>query len=517
MGGLARFGGVKLASQHAGGGTGPLPPSAGQGILNVDTVSIVGTSRLDQVDDTLYTAFQGTICYVGNNDPVKSSVGDYYSLKFGQNLTPINLEVVNAKHFATTGGQWVRMHIPNDQFLAPGLFWDIDPTNGNDENAGFGASQAAARLRPLKTQAELNRRLTGALNIAPTIEIEGNIPNSDNGGIPNLKTKTRDALPLVFGRLDPVGGTVNPPIFSGAITGYVTAVPATNTPFQMTIASLPVSWTASGLIGLMIQKNDGSKTAYAEADLGAKTARISQPRTSTATSSGVTTNFVVGETVNVYRLFTIPNWPYDENVMFPRAGNLEIQAKRTNGSACQTVLGASGPFVNNCILNGVIWQGGSQGTFGNVQIIGSGSFSGFSQLGLFGLSVLKCLVIFTDSTPLAAEGTVQIDGANASIHTFDRTVISLSGTSALAIFDTTTPAMDHATQGCIWCRIGVAVYGAGNATSLIVVDSGSRCAIPAGATAATAGNQLVLNAVGSAFAAIPVIDIPGQCGVSTPT
>jgi hypothetical protein len=477
-------------------------------LLSVDSVHVIGV-RLDQVVENALK--QGTIAYVGNNNATQASVGDSYELKFGENLTPIDLVVVNALNFGVTGGQWVRMNIPNPQWLAA-PFWDVDPVNGQDENTGWGTTQANARLAPLKTMAEMNRRLAGALNIAPTIEIEGNIPNADDGGIQNLRTKTRDALPLIVGRIDPVGGAINPPVFSGAITGYVTAVPATNTPFQMTIASLPVSWTASGLLGLMIQKDDGTKTAWVLADLGAKTARISEPRTSTSTSSGNATNFVVGETVNVYALFSVPNWPYGEQVLFPRTGNLEIKGLRASGAASQTNLGSSGPTPNNCKLTGIIWQGGNSANFGNVYLGPTSSISGLKQLGVVGLST-KGLLQLSDVSFLTVLGTIHIDGAAAQIITsFGQTFVKAP--ALVSIFDTAGLSLDCSAQGSFW-SVGATVYGSGNSNNLLTVDRGSRCAFPKGATVVTsAGNALVVGGAAYNFSDIPVTDLPNQCGVT---
>jgi hypothetical protein len=500
-------GNAPLVSVGSGGSSGG--GGGGQGVLSVDSVNVIGVKLTQVVENAL---LQGTIAYVGNNNALLASVGAPYELKFGQNLTPVDLVVVNAFNFATTGGQWVRMNIQNPQWLAA-PFWDIDPVNGIDEATGWGVTQAAARLAPLKSQAELNRRLVGAFNIAPTIEIEGNIPNSDDGGLPNLQTKTRDALPLIFGRIDPVGGTVNPPIFSGVITGYVTAVPATNTPFQMTIAGLPVSWTASGLLGLMIQKDNGTKTSWVLADLGAKTARISEPRSSTGTgSAGAATNFVVGETVNVYSLFTIPNWPYGGQVLFPKAGNLEIQGKRANGSSAQTVLGGSGPLISNCKLNNVIWQGGSQATFGNVYCPGPNSISGMSQLALQGL-VTQGILQLSDCSVQSTDGTTSVDGAAARINLSTRTLMVVKTPALVSIFGSADVAIDCSGQGAFW-SVGATVYGAGNSNFIMTVDQGSRCAFPAGTAATSLAHPFSMGTAFFDYADLPVANLTEQCGIS---
>ncbi len=497
--------GLSLEGSGGGGGGGGGP---GEGTLFVDSIAHGGVTLPSIVTGSLQAA---TLAYVGEI----LSVGDWFYLVRGQGLTADNINVVNSGTEA--GAQWVRMNIPNQVWLAHttvAAFWAVDPVGGNDENRGCGATLAAARLVPLKTQAELNRRFSGAVNIAPQIELQGNIPNSDDIGFPNLRTQTRDLIPIVTGRIDPVGGTVNPPVFSGAITGYVTAVPATNTPFQMTIAGLPVSWTASGLIGFMIQKNDGSKTAWALADLGAKTARISEPRTSSTISPGVPTNFVVGETVNVYRLFTVPTWPFGQWGIFQRAGNLEIQGKRVSGAGNQQNIGGSSPTLSNCRINGIIWQGGNQGTLGNVLAVGAvNSLSGFRLMGISGLAVSGGILQLTDTTTQALDGTVQIDGAASRINLASLALLNIKAPCAIAIFDDATFGVDCAVEGSLW-MVGSGIYGAGNTSTLVNIDAGSRCRILAASTAVTTGDQVNLAGAPLAFAAIPQIDVPNQCGVS---
>jgi len=507
LGGEAAAGLSLEGGANSAGGASPVPPGAGT--LSVDSIAHGGIT----LPSILTAGLQaGTFAFVG----AVLSVGDWFYLVRGQGLTADGITVVNSG--SEVGAQWVRANIPSQIWLASATvakFWVIDPVGGNDENRGCGATLAAARLVPLKTQAELNRRFSGAVNIAPTIEIAGNIPNADDIGFPNLVTKTRDVLPLVQGRIDPVGGPVNPPIFSGAITGYVTANPATNTPFQMTIASLPVSWTASGLLGLMVQKADGTKTSHVLADLGAKTARIMQPRTSTGTgAAGVTTDFVVGETVNVYRLFSIPQWPYGQNVLFPKAGNLEIKGLRASGGIAQNNLAGSNPTVSNCKLSGVGWQGGQQGLLGQVLCSGQNSFSGFSELTIQGVAVVGGITIFGgNSAADVLDGTLQVDGATARVDLFDQTLLSVASGGILAVFDCATFAFDMATLSSLWSR-GGGMYGAGNTSTLMSIDAGSRCRMSAASTAATTGAQINLAGAALAFAAIPVIDVPNQCGVS---
>lgn len=177
-----------------------------------------------------------------------------------------------------------------NQSLASRSAWFIDPINGRNTNSGTTLGTA------IQTRSEFARRMWGvSLTQNITVTITSSLLAGD------------DIQPLIFGSVGS-GWAVNyvgvPVVaFTGVITGYVNRNAAANTVAQMTIAGLPVSWTASGLVTHIVEWTDGVGAfirAVVVSDLGARTAWVSPP----LNQLSQTTNFVNGTTVNVY---TMPN------------------------------------------------------------------------------------------------------------------------------------------------------------------------------------------------------------------
>jgi len=215
----------------------------GGSVLQVDSIAVIGSKLVELTENSLLT---GTVCWVGNNTSDQASVHRYYKLTFGEGLVADGIAVVNAKNFVTTGGQWQSLDTVDQGFLQK-LFWSVDPVDGDDENTGWGDTEVEADGHALKTLAELNRRLKGAnYETAPLVHVMNDVPLSDATVLTNVRTKNGAGFPTLIG--------TRTTLFSGTITGYATKNPAGNAGFEVAIAGIPVSWTASGLIGAMIQK-----------------------------------------------------------------------------------------------------------------------------------------------------------------------------------------------------------------------------------------------------------------------
>jgi hypothetical protein len=158
-------------------------------------------------------------------------------------------------------GRWIRLEIPNETWQQQST-WHINETTGDDENKGDTA------LLPVATYAEIDRRW-GTGPVGPVVI---NVDSTLNQDI-DVDVKINKA----------VGGVTfqgaRTVIYSGSVTGAQAMNPGANQDAQITDAALPVSWTASGLVGKLCVITSGPRAGYAGwivKDLGAKTARVTK-------------------------------------------------------------------------------------------------------------------------------------------------------------------------------------------------------------------------------------------------
>lgn len=213
-------------------------------------------------------------------------------------------------HIAASGGSgwwWVRETIP-EPFWQAVTDWKISPATGNDENDGT--------TLPLQTHAELQRRRAGfpANSLTPTV-----ITYLDDATeVPVVGTTTIAATVAAFSseRLVYTAAPIQSWPVSGANTigvGEITLKnSATNTPNLLVDTTLPVSWTASGLVGKMVHFYSGATivgTAHILEDIGSKTARLSDITDFTdlwSAGTGSPGTAVVGNTFRVFTHVSIP-------------------------------------------------------------------------------------------------------------------------------------------------------------------------------------------------------------------
>jgi hypothetical protein len=186
---------------------------------------------------------------------------------------------------ALGSGWWVRDPAP-DPSWAVQTAWFVDPVAGNDENAG------STGVTALKTRSEFARRtLSVRLTVSMTVTIMSDLGPSDTLR-PSLTATPSFTLRYVG---------VPTILFSGIITAYTARNGATSQTTLMTIASIPASWTASGLLNKVVEWTNGIGDfvrSTVVADLGAKTARLSAP----IDQNLAETPFVNGTVVNVYSM-----------------------------------------------------------------------------------------------------------------------------------------------------------------------------------------------------------------------
>lgn len=298
---------VLTAQQAPGGGVGPVGPAGPTGptgpagspaVFALDGIA-TGTAQLSALASAALTT--GTLAQV-------ASVGDVFRLELSA-LTTTPTTVVTASGKA--GYQWVRLNqpAPSNAFVA---FWAVDPVNGNDENVGSGATQAAADLVALKTLQELKRRLWGLELQQQTItHLLTSMVSTDIG---TWNVRVKPGFDLVFaglvGATTGPGGALDTTLYSGSVTSRVVAadVPSADD-MQIGDTAIPVSFTASGLLadGVMFKRLNGSaRYWWALRDLGSKTIRVTAPMSNlTGLTSYGGGAVIVGDT---YAAYLLPIW-----------------------------------------------------------------------------------------------------------------------------------------------------------------------------------------------------------------
>lgn len=478
-------------------------------VLTFDSINVVG----DKLAAYITTGKKkGTLAYVGNDSFAgQFSVKAYFVLVYGENLTADGLTVVNSPTFGTDGAQWLRQDTANEQAWAA-RFWAIDETNGNDENTGWGANQAAADLVPLKTMAELNRRLYGQI-IGDGVTVV--FHQLTNITAPQILTNVQlkgSGYALWLG-----SKTL---LFSGAVTTYAAANPAANTASQLNIASIPVSWTASGILRKLIESGDGLRCAWATADLGGQTARITIPCNSSAVSKTVASTasvFTPGETVNIVSLTTMPIWPFNsDNVL--NCGSQYCDFTINASGTSRNDLGDSTPIIARCSFQTTVWKG-RLSNFDGVRITGCL----FDQIGFGTIFAGRYTVGFCGAVGRSGAAIVltiqaSIFGLNAGGILFENCGIALSGNSICTASSSHTAFFNYAgtmiglDSDCVWRYNNVSfLYGSGNSGFLVVLNKNSiKMLVPplANITAATStAAEMNVGGVSYNRASIPIVDL----------
>lgn len=467
------------ASGSAGGGG---------GIIRVDSINVVGTKLTALVTAGFQKA---TLAFVGNSSVDQASVNDFFQLAIGENLTADGITVVNSP---TAGHQWKRMFVVNQSFVKKD-FWAIDD-GASPENTGWGATLLAADAHPIPS-AELRRRLTGSNY--DTTPIFHQLTDADPNvwaTIDTVKTKNGLGFPNYVGsKTAQVGGT------DVVITAVQVAVPATNT--ARSISGLNLG--AAGFVGLMIQRTDGGKTAFATRSAGANQMEIGEVRTSNALTgdNGAVTNFIVGEHVTVYKLPTIPCHPFSGNEMFVGVGEVEVK----NPSPVifeQGNMGGSYPFYTNCSFDGAVFGGGAFVFLGNSLFRTRQSIVEGGNLQFQTLSVLTQGqgIQFTGNSNVIFGNEVLIQ--NSSIN-FARGCTALQSTGDLGIFNCAGIGINGQGQGQ-YAKTAGAIYGAGNTNFLFSVIGSIWEIFSGSATAVTTSSAISAGGRAYNFADLPLID-----------
>lgn len=451
--------------------------------------------------------YSGATAYVIGDFVFYPTTGKgYRAIAAGTGNLPTNTAfwVIDMERIASAVGTslWSRIGIPNRDFLAAN-FWAVGSA-GDDEAVGWGTTQVAADAVPLRTEAELNRRLVGARYgdpghaTFPIFHILDSV--TDHTVLTNVQTTNGNAFPVMLGKLPT-------PTFSGIVTAYAAAVPAANTGFLLSATGLG----AGGNLGLMVQNAAGTKTAFIVANPTGNQVRVTEPRSSdpVAGTQGVRVAFTVGETINVYTLLTIPQYPFGSNGLFFGVGNLEMQGHIVTGVFDQATLGSSSPFIMNCKFNGIVLQGGSEGVIGNVLFANHESILRHGSWELHGGGIYNAqLDLFGGIYETWESATVQ----NGLIAATLRAEMSLDNDTGL--FDNPSAPLHCFSVASL--RASGTVFGTGNTGLILNAVSGSSCSLPkATCTVVTSAvHPISLAGVSYDYADIPISDLLTQSTVN---
>lgn len=339
---------VTRVSVGSGGAAGGGAPS-GSGVLNFDSVNVVGT-KLATFDTTGQE--KGTIAFVGNDTfPDQNSVHDNYQLVYGENLTvpAFGLDVVNSPTFGVDGAQWKRMGVIDQQAIQK-VFWSFDPQNvsgvANDENTGWGATEAAADLHPLLSMQALNRRLRGySLDLPLLIHMMSAPNNATYETLTSLTTMTGTVNFVTFkGNL----ALVTPAGENRTVTAAQPAVPATNTERTITIGGFD---DVSNFVGFMVRTVAGTKTAFVTRKIAPNVVAISEPRSSDELGgAGAVVDFAAEDQVSFFNPTSLCDWPFpDTGVPFPLLVWCRFDADGS-GHYMGGKVGNFFPTIGQCIL-----------------------------------------------------------------------------------------------------------------------------------------------------------------------
>jgi hypothetical protein len=280
--------------------------SGGAGALRFNTVAVgaIGSGRL--IDTSLSGLVDGTsLAWV-------ESVKDTWRWDATSTLTADNITVCNPTANGVNPGRFIRELIPAPEWMTQ-LTWVIDPANvaANDENSGIDD------VAPLATDAERQRRMGPSPTWnAGTYDLRyvSDLPAADPVVLAGIRQP--NSAVILHGSMSDGEGQIE--LFVGAISA-ITPLNRTSVPqhsWELTVPSLPVSWTASGGIGARITMSNGANVgakSFATLDLTAKTAKTAQfidENTYTypfspAGTSAPTTNNIVAE-----QLTKIPTFVY---------------------------------------------------------------------------------------------------------------------------------------------------------------------------------------------------------------
>lgn len=371
--------------------------------------------------------------------------------------------------------------------------WFIDAVNGNDANDG------ATSLTAIRTDEERQRRMgpSPLWNGTYHLRYLSDIATAYWGGV-----RTLDSAIFIHGSA--TNGQGQSVLFTGVVDALVAQNPAANQPFEVTSSAIPVSWTASGLVGSRVRLTSGANAgakSWVMKDLGgaapnakarccdfgqvvAYTAPMTQP---TAQAAPTATNGFVVERLTKITQCTMAIVPL-LSPPFGTAPGVTFESLDLGTGGFLTIACADKVLLDGCIWKPSSVQNSGNVTCTNVQLAsGSTLGSGFQQIQMAfgyvpGNVTFNCLGSAFQNF-MSQGGAIEWRSL-ANNHLGNGQSI---GSRGVAVFDNTTGI------GCVVVRYGGAIlldgilWGAGNTVPIGFFGSGCRLDFATSTAAAGAG------------------------------
>lgn len=215
-----------------------------------------------------------------------------FILQKSSNIAVTGSRVVTTK---SGNGRWFRLPNASRRWLNQ-TTWHIDPTNGNDDNAGYDATI------PIQTITELTERWgDGVLGQLTVVNISGTIPQSDPAFLRVHSTGSVNAA--IFRGVRTTIGT-------GSVSNF-TALNRTSNQFNVLESStLSNTWSALNYVGKCIRITNGSRLgcwAWIVKDLGgANKLALTTPFVSQSSSTSTTLTQVTPTNTDTFEIVTFP-------------------------------------------------------------------------------------------------------------------------------------------------------------------------------------------------------------------
>lgn len=351
-------------------------------------------------------------------------------------------------------GRWMRKFVGGASWTSQAA-WFVDSAGGDDEYDGTAAVHGAGYIGPLATIDEFIKRVGRSdLQTDMTVDI------GDIGAIVSdqfFTARSTDAHSITV-RGAPTG------LYSGFATAVTAYNGTTGVADLLTDAAIPVSWTASGLVGKLAQVNVGADIAtfIVAKDLGAKQARVSRYFD--------VTNFVqlqpgINDFIVVYDVTRLDGFIAIE--CYGQASfifqSIELGSGVAVGNEGIGVLAGFCQFVG-CQLHNLAIDSGAAANAVASRIDGINH-----TLSPNALSVDACLFTRTGGHSLIVDQGGFVTIFNASMIQASAGVdVSAGGGMYLidtfCVFDSTGAGVTIDAHGTVECASGILIFGSGNTT-----------------------------------------------------
>ena len=458
----------------------------GSEVLNFDSITTVG-DKLDEYNTS--GKLKGTLAYVGNDTFAgQSSVQDYFSLVYGEALTPDGITVVNSPTFGLDGAQWKRIGTTNPGWLTE-TEWYIDIL-GNDENTGTDPDH------PLATAAEINRRWTGAnFAFSVTVHQTSDLIDAEGGVLTNARTLNPSGRIVWIGEGDSE--------FTANLDSWIPQ----NNDDEYRVTATGIGTFDDGNRNIFKQGNN-----YAVANdstLGVNVVTVTQPRNCDPLTgaAGTIQVFVEDEDISSVTLRNLPFWPFPAH-----GGQFVLSQIQMTGSPDRN-LGASQVDVVCCRFQTPTFLGGNDCTIVTSSFFINATFKGGNN-ALVGSCAVNAEVTIEGGAVIDLHDNFSLH-LGAVLHIEDGDVTnSADGQFLFGIFNV-QGGVDaiRAENGGRYLGTGGTIYGSDNDCQWLNAENGSQCGLGNVVGATLQAQPLTVASVTHVLADVPISNTTVFAGI----